>query len=154
MNSTYTNTTEPFEKKYMPYYEEILHQLHPNCELKHDIILDQQHATDRLVLHPYKIQERYGCRARTYNYREKYYDEFTIRESELPKILNGEADYMLYGFMNKAVDKIIQLIRIDLFYFAWEYPKWKIPNRFWNEGTKNYGIAFKIKDFTHIERII
>jgi len=154
-NPTYENTTGPFEKKYMPLYDEVLRQLYgPNCIIKYEPILDLQHATDRVVITPFGEKIRYACRGRNEWYRQKYYDEFTIRNSEMPKILNNEANYFLYGFLNEKVDKIIQLIRIDLFYFAWYYKDYFAINKF-NINTTNGFTAHKIKDFKkYIERII
>jgi hypothetical protein len=72
---------------------------------------DAEHNTDLVVL---KLEPvRIACRVRTYQYYERYPDEFTIRsdrpsgnKTELAKIVEGWGDYILYGFCTEDESRL------------------------------------------------
>lgn len=86
---------------------------------KKDIRADMQEGTDFLVvsIEPVKI----ALRLRRFEYFRRYPDEFTIRwkrpsgvKTEIDKIREGLVDFMLYGFVDKEEEKIIQYFIGDL----------------------------------------
>lgn len=88
--------------------------------------IDCEQATDLLVLEikPVTI----ACRVRTYEYYEKYRNQFTICNSrpsgnkcELQKILQGWCDYNFYGFADPDDNYIIQWFIGDLKVFRYEF---------------------------------
>lgn len=68
---------------------------------------DMQHNTDLIVLKLDTI--RVACRLRSFDYLQRWPNEFTIREgrpsgaqTELAKMLSGWGDYIFYGFADDA----------------------------------------------------
>lgn len=88
---------------------------------------DQHEATDFAVFtaKPVKV----AVRLRRYEYLAKYGNEFTIRwtrpsgvDTEIDKIRLGLVDYMLYGFVDKKEEKLMQYAICDLAIFRAKEP--------------------------------
>ena len=103
-----------------------------------DPILDQYEGTDFAIMtvKPFKV----GVRLRRYKYwlNSKYREQFTTRwkllsgnKTEIHKIREGLVNYILYGFVDKKEEKIIQYFIGDLKIFILDEPK---PyQKRWNE---------------------
>lgn len=86
--------------------------------IQKDIKADLEQATDFAVftIKPFKI----GIRLRTYNYYGRYPNQITIRwsrpsgvETEIDKIRKNLVQYIFYGFIDEAAEKIIQYVIIE-----------------------------------------
>jgi len=96
------------DKKRVDKFEPLIKQiLGLHLILTADIQRDEREATDLMVLElrPFRV----GCRIRSFDYLNRYPDEFTIRSdrpsgfpSELTKIVDGWGDYLFYGFADAA----------------------------------------------------
>lgn len=92
-----------------------------------------------------------GKRVREYKFYNDYKDEFTIRELELHKILNGHGDYIIYGFLSEDKTKIIRYFIIDLKEFRSEYHSSKERPHYNKDGTMFY--AFKYWQFNNSVKV-
>lgn len=80
---------------------------------------DCKEASDLLT---FKLGEfRVGCRIRRNHYLEKYYQEFTIRQSrasgnktEMEKIMEGWGSHFFYGFANGSGVSVVNWFLADL----------------------------------------
>ena len=66
----------------------------------------------------------FGVRIRTYEYFERYPDDFTVRKTELPKIMEGYPDFYFYGFLNREQSDFIRYFIGDMFIFR----RWYFDN--------------------------
>lgn len=80
---------------------------------------DAGHNTDLIVLKMEAV--RIACRVRTYEYYQRYPDEFTVRaerpsgnKTELAKIVEGWGQYMFYGFSDEPQQQLIAWVLLDL----------------------------------------
>ncbi len=89
--------------------------------IRQDVYADRHEGTDFLTMtiSPFKV----GCRLRRYNYyiKKGYSNQFTIRwflpsgnDTEIHKIRKGLVDYIIYGFVDKKEENIIQYFIGDL----------------------------------------
>jgi hypothetical protein len=92
---------------------------------------------------------RVAVRLRRFEYYIKYAADFTIRwerrsgtRTEIHKIRDGLVDYLLYGFIDRKEEKIIQYFIGDLKIFkeSKERPKVILPNKDGNSKLAVYSI--------------
>jgi hypothetical protein len=114
-----------------------------NPIITYDVVDDMTYATDATVkvydivfggLVNYKISKR----ARRYNFIKYYSQDFTIRTSELPKILHYTTgpDYMFYTYLSKDETQCLGYYLIDLFKFRLDFNKWRVYREIQNkDGT-------------------
>lgn len=104
------------------YHTRTIRSILGNFFIGQDTEEDQKRATDFLTftVNPFRV----AVRLRRYKYFKDYSKQFTIRYSrpsgvktELAKILEGFADYLLYGFVSVSQEKIIQYFIGDLSIF-------------------------------------
>ena len=112
---------------------------------------DAKENTDLRVLNLKGV--RIGCRVRTYDFYERYPNEFTIRYSrptgiktEIDKIMDGWGDLFFYGFSNQSETSLIKWTLADLNVFRQWYREGhglvkSVPS------SKCELIAFKWSDF-------
>ena len=112
------------EQRFTPTIKAIL-----GCQFITQVVdHDLHNATDfeMFIVKPFTV----GVRLRRFKYYRAFKDQFTIRwavssgaMTEIDKIRSGLVDYILYGFVNKEEDKIIQYFIGDLTLFRKNEPK-------------------------------
>lgn len=114
-----------------------------------DVKADLEEGTDFLI---YSVQPfRVGVRLRRFHIYPYYNRQFTIRwevasgvRTEIDKIYDGLVDYIFYGFVNLAEDRIVQYIIGDLSIFRAEHPEpYQIK---YNGRGDSHLAAFRIPD--------
>lgn len=87
---------------------------------------DADHNTDLIVLRLDTV--RVACRLRTFDFVNRYPDDFTIRaarpsgtKTELAKVIEGWGDYLFYGFANEAKTGLVAWLLGDLKVFRLWY---------------------------------